>query len=417
MIQSPTIRLMQDCLQGLDDLLKSFNQNIGVVLLEGKHGAKSNSIGTAATNVDTEGLGLDKELVTLGVVECNEGTLALAAQVLEVFGILASEALKLAIQVVTDLGGVVHEVEALDFANYAAEEQGFGWVTHPGVELTVRLVGTQFLGAVVITSSLSLFGEGNHVGRVLEVPVLVSPEFAGGANTSLNLVDNQENIVLAGQSAQLLEESWASMVVTTLALNRLNDDSSRGKVPGLDQVLNLIQAGLFSLGILFSVLVERIFKLGEGRLGPVKGRNIQLVNRLGAGSGQAAEQAAVETSLEGQNRELSGARSLVVHGTLNLLRSEVDIGTTSLSLSLVHEGSFVGNFVGIGTGHGSVDIIKALGCDLEDTSLEDISPSVGREVAQGRTVDNGINHFRGLSNFPKLGVVVPNRNGGNLGIS
>lgn len=381
-----------------------------MVLLEGQHGAKTDGIGTAATNVDTECLSLDEELITLGVVKSNESTLALATEVLKVIGILAGKTLKLSIQVVADLGSVVHEIESLNFANDATEEQSLGWVTHPGVELTVGLVRAQVLGAVVVTSSLGFLGEGNHVRGVLEVPVLVSPEFTSSTNTSLNLINDQQNVVLASNGTELLEELWASVVVATFALDGLNNNGSRGQVPALDKVFNLIYTGLLSLGILLGVLLKRVFELGEGCLGPVESRNIKLVNGLGASSRQASKKTAVETSLEGQDGKLSRAGGLVVHGTLNLLGSKVDVRAASLDLSLVHKGSLVGNLVGIGTGHGSVDIVKSLGGDLEDTSLQDVGPGMGRKVAKSRSVDNGINHFRGLGDFSELRVVVSNRN-------
>lgn len=68
-----------------------------MVFLEGQHGAKTNGIGTAATNVDSKALGLDEELIAFGVVESDEGTLALTTEVLEMIGVLGSKTLKLAV--------------------------------------------------------------------------------------------------------------------------------------------------------------------------------------------------------------------------------------------------------------------------------------------------------------------------------
>lgn len=312
---------------------------------------------------------------------------------------------------------MVHEIEALNFADDATEKQGLGWIAHPGVELAVRLVGTQVLGPVVVTSSLGFLGEGDHVGRVLEVPVLMSPELTGSTDASLDLIDNKQNVVLAGQGAELLEKFWAGVVVAALTLNGLNNNGSRRQVPGLDQVLNLFKAGLFSPCVLLGVLVKWVLELGESRLGPVEGRNVKLVDGLGASGRQATKQTAVKASLERQDRKLRRAGGLVLHCTLNFLGSEVNFRATSFHLSLIHEGSLVGDFVGIGTGHGGVDVVKALGSDLQDTSLQDVGPCVGGKVTQRGTIDDGINHLRGLSNLSELGIVVPHRNGGNLSIT
>ena len=74
------------------------------------------------------------------------------------------------------------------------------------VKLTVGLVGPELRVAVEVASSLGLLGEGDHVRRVLEIPVVVSPELASGTDTSLNFVNNHENIVLAGDGTKASEE-------------------------------------------------------------------------------------------------------------------------------------------------------------------------------------------------------------------
>lgn len=282
-------RLPETPLQSIDNLLHGIDQDIAVVLLKDQHGAQTDSADTASTNVDAEFLGLCEELVALGAVKGNKSTLALAAEILEVVGVFGGELLNLAVQVVTDLGGVVDEVEALNLLNDGAEDEAAGRVTHPGVELAVGLVGSQVFGGVVVAGSLGLFGKGHHVGGVLEVPVLVGPELASGTNAGLNLVGNEEDVVLAGKGAQLLEEFGAGVVVTTLGLDGLDHDGGGGQVPGGDEVLNLVKAGLLGLAVLLDVVLEGVLEQGEGGLGPVKGGNVELVNGLGAGGGKRAK--------------------------------------------------------------------------------------------------------------------------------
>lgn len=291
-------------LKQLDDLLDALEQNVSVVLLEDQHGAQADSLGTAATDVHTDGLGLDQELVTLGGVPGNEGTLVLATQVLEVLGVLLSQALDAGVQVVTGDAGVLDKVKTLDLLDDTAEDQGTGWVTHPGVELTVRLVGAESRVAEVVTSGLGLLGEGDHVRRGGQVPVVVGPELAGSTDTGLHLVDDEEHLVALGDVTQALEEGGRGVVVTTLGLDGLDHDGGHGVVELLDETLDLLEAALLLGGVLLDVLLQRVLQLGEGSLGPVKGGDVQLVDGLGAGGGQGTEETAVEGRLEGQDGEL-----------------------------------------------------------------------------------------------------------------
>lgn len=226
-----------------------------MVLLERQHRTQTHGAGSATTNVDAKLLGLCQKLVALGVVEGDKGALALAAQVLELLRVLALQALELGEEVVADAGGVVDEVEALNLADDGAEEQGAGRVAHPGVELAVGLVGPQLRVAVVEAGRLGLLGEGDHVRGVLEVPVVVGPELARGADARLDLVDDEEDVVLACQGAQAAEEVGGGVVVAALALDGLDDDGRGGDVPRLDELLDLVEAGLLNLCVLLGVVL------------------------------------------------------------------------------------------------------------------------------------------------------------------
>ena len=173
------------------------------------------------------------------------------------------------------------------------------WMLDLRVELTVGLVGPELRVTVEVASGLGFLRKGDHVRRVLEVPVVVSPELASGTDTSLNLINNHENVVLAGDGTEASEEGGRGVVVATLRLNGLDDDGSRWVVEGGDDLLNLLEAALLLASVLLGVLLKRVLELREGSLGPVEGRDVELVDRLGASGREGAEETAVEATTEG----------------------------------------------------------------------------------------------------------------------
>ena len=269
-----------------------------MVLLENKHRPQADSVRSATSNVNTDRLGGSNELVTLGSVPGNESTLALTTEVLEVLGVLLGETLKTSVQVLTGGSGVLDQVETLNLIDDTAEDQSTGWVTHPGVELTVRLVGTESRVTEVVTGGLGLLGEGHHVRGSGEVPVLVGPELSGGTNTGLYLVNDEENVVALGDFAEATEERWGGVVVTALGLDGLNNNGGDGVVEFLDDALDFLKSTLLFLSVLLGMFLEGILQVGEGSLRPVEGRDVKLVDGLAAGGGQTAEKTAVEARLE-----------------------------------------------------------------------------------------------------------------------
>lgn len=127
-----------------------------MLLLKDKHGTKTDSIGTAAANVDTKSLGLGEESIALGSVKSKESSLTLATEVVEGSRVLLGEVLNSLVEVVTNAGGIVDEVKTVDLIDNRSEENGAGRVTHPSVELTVGLIGSNGRVAVVEAGSLSL---------------------------------------------------------------------------------------------------------------------------------------------------------------------------------------------------------------------------------------------------------------------
>jgi len=246
--------------------------------------------------------------------------------------------------------------------------------------------------------------------------VIVSPELAGGANTSLDLIDNHEHVVLAGDGTETSEESRRGVVVATLRLDRLDNDSSGRVVEGRNELLDLLEAALLLASVLLGVLLKRVLELREGSLRPVKGRNVELVDGLRASAGERAEETAVEAAAEGQDRHVGRSRCLVVHRGLDILLGELGVVSTTLLLSLPHESRFEGQLVGIGASGCGENLVEALGRSTQKTSLEDLSPIVGREVTHGRAVDQSRNHLRAHGRLKEGRVAVSDWDRGDLGV-
>lgn len=177
-----------------------------MTLLKDEHRPQSNGRISASSHVHTAGLGLLDDRVSSRAIPSQEGTSVLASQVVDLVGVFLRELLQLSVEVLSDLGCVLDKAESVNLAVDASEEQSPRGVTHPGVELSVGLVGPQGGIAEEVASGLGLLGEGHHVGRCLEVPVLMRPELARGSNTSLDLVDNHEDVLALGDLAKALEE-------------------------------------------------------------------------------------------------------------------------------------------------------------------------------------------------------------------
>ena len=117
------------------NLLETLEQDVGVLLLEDQHRPETDCLSTRATDVDSDGLGLLQDLVALRRVPGDEGSLALATEVLDLLGELCGKALEAGVEVVTSLSGVLDKVLALDLVEDSAEEDGTSRVAEPAVIL------------------------------------------------------------------------------------------------------------------------------------------------------------------------------------------------------------------------------------------------------------------------------------------
>lgn len=233
--------------------------------------------------------------------------------------------------------------------------------------------------------------------------------------TSLDFINNHDNSMLLRDVAQTLEEGRGSVVITALGLDRLNDNSSNGAVPALDQLLHLLQAALLLGLVLGRVFVQGVLERRERSLGPVERGDIELVHGLAARGGQAAEAASVEGVLEAHDGQLGGTGGGVVQARVDLLVGP--LGLAALAAAVEHEGGLVGQLVGLGAGLGGEDVVESLRGGLHEAVLEEVVPGARGEVADGGSVDEGGDHLGGLGGLDEGGVVVAYRDGGDLGVA
>lgn len=108
------------------------------------------------------------------------------------------------------------------------------------------------MGLEVVPSCLHFLGEGEEIGRGGQVPLLGSPESAGGSSSGLDLIYNEGSIVVLSNLLQLLEEVGGGMVISSFALHRLYNDGCHRTLllPGQDSLLCLLQTTIFLCPVL-----------------------------------------------------------------------------------------------------------------------------------------------------------------------
>lgn len=142
--------------------------------------------------------------------------------------------------------------------------------------------------------------------------MVMAPERTSGAEASLDLIGDEDSVVTLGDVAETLEEGGRGVVVTTLRLDGLNNETSNGAVPLAHKTVDLSKASLLLGSVLLGVLGERVLESREGSLGPVEAGDIELVNGLGAGGGERTEATTVEGVGEAHNGKLGRAGLSVV---------------------------------------------------------------------------------------------------------
>ncbi|KAI3477165.1 hypothetical protein L1887_61159 [Cichorium endivia] len=219
-----------------------------------------------------------------------------------------------------------------------------------------------------------------------------APECARRAHARLDLVDDHKHAVLLGDVSQALEEGGRGVVVTALGLDGLDDERGHGTVcrAGLgrvdDGLLDSRQRRLFGVGILAGILREGVLDVGPRDDGPVERGNVELVDRLGAGGGERAEETAVEGAGEAEDGQVGAAGRLVLHAALHLFGRELGL-LAPLARTVGHKGSLEGVLVGAAAAHGGEDLVEPLGTHGAQTGLDELLP-VGRgKTSRGRRAD------------------------------
>lgn len=142
----------------------------------------------------------------------------------------------------------------------------------------------------VETTDASLATKGHHIGRGLQVPVLVAPHFSSGTDTGLGLINYEGDLIVQSDLSQSLVEVGSGHVVFE-GRDRLDNDSSDILLLGsssLDDLTDFIEAAVLLSTVLLLVLNEGILHVGEGSSGPVE-------------SGNALEVHAIITARQGGN--------------------------------------------------------------------------------------------------------------------
>lgn len=124
--------------------------------------------------------------------------------------------------------------------------------------MSVGHIWLSFVSMVEATGE-HLLCEGHKIGRGIQVPVLVRPELSRAADSSLNFVDNHVDSKFFGQRAQALAKFIGEVVVATLALDRLdnnsNDLTAFFNFPLLDFLADVVQAKSVLFSVVLSVLI------------------------------------------------------------------------------------------------------------------------------------------------------------------
>ena len=163
--------------------------------LENQHRPQPHRPLPASPDVHSHSLRLLQKLISPRTIPRNKCPLSLPSQILNLVWILLRQSLQSSVQILPNLCGVLDEIQTLDFLDDCSEQDCARGVTHPGVELAVGLVGAEVRVAEIVAGGLGFLGEGDHIRRFCHVPVLMSPELAGGTDTGLDLVDDEEDVV------------------------------------------------------------------------------------------------------------------------------------------------------------------------------------------------------------------------------
>ena len=143
--------------------------------------------------------------------------------------------------------------------------------------------------------------------------MLMCPELACCANSSLHFVYDHQDIVFLRQSAETAEECGGGVVVSSFGLDWFDDHRARREVVGSDYPFDIREGFGFDAGVFFDVVFEGVFEEGESGLWPVEGGDVEFVDWFRACGGEGPEESAVEGGFEGEDGELWCSWGLIQH--------------------------------------------------------------------------------------------------------
>ena len=130
------------------------------------------------------------------------------------------------------------------------------------------------------TANLSFFAKGDDVR--LDPHVLDGPHFAGSAHAALYFVHDEQEVVLIGQAPKLGEKFRPKVIVPTLALDRLDDQSGNIVWVGAHGLLDLGHGLGFCFDRFGQDLIgdgEAQFRVDDAR--PVESGEVHVLARVG----------------------------------------------------------------------------------------------------------------------------------------
>lgn len=287
-------------LNTLKNLAEAIEDDVGMVFLKYQSWAESNGNFPTATGLNAVQLECADNLIShlgVGAVDCQEGsTTAGGVQDMREFLLQAQQTVLQNLAGHVDIG---QELLLLDDLHDFLEQEDLARIAHPGVEDPVRLIRNEVV-VVEVATQLQLLAEGHHIGRTLQLEVLVGPEFSSATSTGLDLIDQKGDAILLANSLEAPKELGRCLVVASFALNRFNDDSGNRILAGvlLNEILHFAKALFVLLLVVRHVFVQGISILGKRGNGPVERWNVQLMDVLRMCGGQGSQCSPMEGSLE-----------------------------------------------------------------------------------------------------------------------
>jgi len=197
---------------------------------------------------------------------------------------------------------VLHQLEQFSVLDLLPNGAEVNQLHHVDVLIESAAVGVDsVVESAVETGDATVAAEGHDVSTAavvrIQVPVLVGPHLAAGANTDFALVNNERNSVGGSQLSELLVVQGRSLFVSE-ARDRLNNNSADILASGLllnNDLGSSVEAS-FLLGlVLRSVVREGVLQLGERSLGPFVGGRIGLVE-VGIGARHGSDRVSVRSA-------------------------------------------------------------------------------------------------------------------------